>query len=209
MNLLQPGNPLDAIRGKKRLPILDHRPPLQSPVTLLVMLLKAIGFRWYGAEKTLENGSTGTSCFLDTTKAFPDGTMARRIVWNFIGDDRVGVGGDPVSLVQVAHFFNYSEFVPEKNMPPGAKRVFRAHYYRRIARSGWKRCRLIREDCSCRNPLSAQTVMKRSKSSPPCWSYTGDFAGSSAPLPIILRTRSMVIPWRGIFATRKENAKVM
>lgn len=66
-------------------------PPLESPITVLVMLLKAAGFAWYGVEKALPNGQTGTSCYLNTVTLHGDGTQSRRVVWSFIGGDEARV----------------------------------------------------------------------------------------------------------------------
>mgnify|MGYP001803813613 CR=1 FL=1 len=126
MNLLDPGAPLAAVKGKSRVPFVDHRPPLSSPITLVVMLCQAVGFKWYGPEKTLDDGSTGTSCFLDTLVKYGDGTEIRRVVWAFTAGDRVEVGGDKVSIVQIGHFFRSSNATPEEPLGRGARAVFAA-----------------------------------------------------------------------------------
>lgn len=123
MDLLQPGRPLAAVKGKARVPLVDTRPPLSSPMTLVVLLLKATGFRWYGPEKELSDGRKGTSCFLDTCVKHADGTERRKVVWAFIGNERKELGGDPVSLIQIAHFFGYCEKTPERPLPRGAREV--------------------------------------------------------------------------------------
>lgn len=115
--------PLAALRGVSRTNLVDHRAPLTSPVTVLAMLLRAIGFRWYGAEKTLKDGSKGITCFIDSTTLRPDGTSTRRVAWSFRAGERHQLGGDPVSIVQVCHAFDASLQLPEKPIPPGAGRV--------------------------------------------------------------------------------------
>jgi hypothetical protein len=126
MDLLAQRGPLAGLRGISRTNLLDHRAPLLSPVTPLAMLLRAIGFRWYGAEKTLADGSKGITCFLDTTTLHSDQTQSRRVAWSFRAGDRMPLGGDPVSIVQVAHFFDASLKTPEKPILPGAAAVLRA-----------------------------------------------------------------------------------
>ena len=126
MDLLGERGPLHGLRGISRTNLVDHRPPLTSPVTALVMLLRAIGFRWYGAEKSLKDGSKGITCFLDSTILRLDGTSQRRVAWSLRAGDRVPLGGDPVSIVQVCHAFDASLQMPEKPILPGAAAVLRA-----------------------------------------------------------------------------------
>lgn len=126
MDLLAANGPLRAVRGKTRAALTDHRAPLLSPVTVLVAFLHAVGFRWYGAEKQMRDGSTGTTCFLDTTIKFDDGQELRRVAWSFIAGDRLPIASDPVSIVQVCHFFDASQKAPEKPIPRGAEEVLRA-----------------------------------------------------------------------------------
>lgn len=126
MDLLGQRGPLHGLRGISRTNLLDHRAPLLSPVTPLAMLLRAIGFRWYGAEKRLQDGSRGITCFLDTTTLYADGTSTRRVAWSFRAGERYPLGGDPVSIVQVAAFFDASLKTPEKPILPGAAAVLRA-----------------------------------------------------------------------------------
>jgi|GEM_PF-3497756 len=126
MDLLASGSALAAVKGKSRIPFVDHRPPLSSPVTLVVMLCQALGFRWYGPEKTLPNGTTGPSCFLDTLVKYSDGTEMRRVVWAFVAGDRVDVASEPVSIVQVSRFFRCGTITPDKPLPRCAEAVFRA-----------------------------------------------------------------------------------
>jgi hypothetical protein len=126
MDLLGNRGPLASLRGVSRTNLVDHRAPLLSPVTPLAMLLRAIGFRWYGAEKTLSDGSKGITCFLDTTVLHADGSGTRRVAWSFRAGDRMPLGGDPVSIVQVAAFFDASLKTPERPILPGAAAVLRA-----------------------------------------------------------------------------------
>lgn len=126
MDLLGQRGPLHGLRGISRTNLLDHRAPLLSPVTPLAMLLRAIGFRWYGAEKVLADGSKGITCFLDTTTLYADGHSSRRVAWSYRAGDRCQVGGDPVSIVQVAAFFDASLKRPEKPILPGVAAVLRA-----------------------------------------------------------------------------------
>lgn len=126
MDLLGQRGPLHGLRGVSRTNLLDHRAPLVSAVTPLAMLLRAIGFRWYGAQKRLADGSTGITCFLDTTTLYADGQSSRRVAWSFRAGDRYQVGTDPVSIVQVAAFFDASLKRPEKPILPGAAAVLRA-----------------------------------------------------------------------------------
>lgn len=126
MDLMGNRGPLAGLRGISRTNLLDHRAPLISPVTPLAMLLRAIGFAWYGAEKILSDGSRGITCFLDTTTLRPDGTGIRRVAWSFRAGDRLPLGGDPVSIVQVAAFFDASLKAPGKPILPGAARVLHA-----------------------------------------------------------------------------------
>lgn len=121
MDLL--GSDLSAIKGKRRVAVRDHRAPLMSPVTLVVMLLKAAGFEWYGADKRLADGSTGTSCFLDTTTAYADGTKARSVTWTFTGDTVVEIGGDRVGIHAMAHALGYSAFSGTRPLGRGAATV--------------------------------------------------------------------------------------
>lgn len=90
------------------------------------MLLRAIGFRWYGAEKKLADGSRGITCFLDTTTLYANGQSSRRVAWSFRAGERYQLGTDPVSIVQVAAFFDASLKTPEKPILPGAAAVLRA-----------------------------------------------------------------------------------
>ena len=114
---------LSAVKGKRRIAVRDHRAPLSSPVTLVVMLLKAAGFDWYGATKRLEDGSEGTSCFLDTTTAYADGTRTRSVTWTFTGEKTVEIGGDPVGIHAMAHALGYSEFSGTRPLGRGAATV--------------------------------------------------------------------------------------
>lgn len=127
MDLLSSGNALDAIRGKARVCILDFRSPLTSPITLLVMTLKACGFEWYGAQKRQADGSTATTAFLDTTACAADGTKVRRVVWNLQGDTLVELGGDPIGLHVLAAALGYvAPHRPSRPIPaprPGAAAV--------------------------------------------------------------------------------------
>lgn len=126
MDLLGQSGPLRGLRGISRTNLLDHRAPLLSPVTPLAMLLRAIGFRWYGAEKTLSDGSKGITCFLDTTTLHADQSQTRRVAWSFRAGERMALGGDPVSIVQVAAYFDASLKHPETPIAPGAAAVLRA-----------------------------------------------------------------------------------
>ncbi len=108
MNLLAPEGALSAIKGKSRVAILDHRPPLTSPITLLVMAVKSAGFAWYGAEKMGPNGQRQTTAFLDTTQAFADGTQVRRVVWTLCGDDKMDIGGVPVGIHALCSALGYA-----------------------------------------------------------------------------------------------------
>lgn len=126
MDLLAPTGPLAGLRGTARTNLIDHRAPLLSPVTVMAMLLHAIGFRWYGAVKRLPDGSTGTTCYIDTTTHYSNGGLERRVAWSFRGGDRVPLGGDPVSIVQVCHFFDASQVPPQTPIPRGAEAVLRA-----------------------------------------------------------------------------------
>lgn len=124
MNLLGDGQSLSSIKGKKRVALVDYRPPLSSPITVLVMLLKAAGFEWWGADKKLPDGSSGTSCFIDTLNHHPDGTGYRHVVWTFSGDHTIELGGDEIGIYAIAHFFGYSPFAnPGKPIPRGALSV--------------------------------------------------------------------------------------
>jgi hypothetical protein len=114
---------LKAIQGLVRAPIVDHRDPLTSPITALVMLIKAAGFRWYGPEKRLPNGGRGTSCFLNTVTLLADGSRERKVVWSFIGGEPMEVAGDPVSIWQ---FCAALGFAPGGRMPKGEKPIGRA-----------------------------------------------------------------------------------
>lgn len=119
-----------AIQGLVRAPIVDYRPPTTSPITVLVMIIKACGFRWYGPEKRLPNGGKGTSCYLNTVTLRPDGTSVQKVVWSFIGDDPVDIGGDPVSIWQLCAALGFAPGgrAPEgeKALGPGAAAVLRA-----------------------------------------------------------------------------------
>ncbi len=126
MDLLAPGSPLDAIKGKSRVAIVDHRAPLLSPVTVLVMTLKAAGFEWYGANKPLPNGGRATTAFLDTISAHADGTMTRKVTWTLVGDKTVEIGGDPAGLHVICAALGYAP--PGRTVPdprPGAAAVLR------------------------------------------------------------------------------------
>lgn len=100
---------LKALQGKVRATVLDTRPPLTSPVTVFVMLLRAAGFEWFGAEKQLPDGSTGTSCFLNTVSLWSDGTQSRRVVWSFVGEQPVVMAGDLVTIAQMAGALGFGE----------------------------------------------------------------------------------------------------
>lgn len=126
MDLLAPGNDLNAIKGKKRVAVVDHRAPLSSPVTVLVMLLKAAGFPWYGATKRMPDGSENTSCFIDTVTKYADGREVRRVVWTFQGDDPVDVASETVSLHAMAHFFGFSAMAGPGSLSRGVSDVLGA-----------------------------------------------------------------------------------
>lgn len=111
-----------AIQGLVRAPIVDYRPPLTSPITVLVMLCKAAGFRWYGPEKKLPNGHKGTSCFLNTVTLYSDGTQERKVVWSFVGGEPAEIAGDPVSIWQICGGLGYA---PGGRMPKGEKPIGR------------------------------------------------------------------------------------
>lgn len=115
---------LESIRYLLRHSILDQdRDPLDSPVTLLVMLLHAVGFRWYGTEKEMPDGSKAVTPFLDTTMLFKDGKTRRKIVWNLIADDVREIGGDPVSIIQVCFAMGFSHQAPSSRLGRGAASV--------------------------------------------------------------------------------------
>lgn len=118
--LSRPQRDLRAIQGVVRAPIVDDRPPLESPITVLVMLLKAAGFAWYGVRKALPDGQTATSCYINTVTLYSDGTQSRRVVWSFIGGDeaRVELGGDAVSIWQACAGLGYA---PSGRWPRGEK----------------------------------------------------------------------------------------
>jgi hypothetical protein len=116
MNLLAPGAPLDAIKGKARVAIVDHLPPLSSPITLLVMVLKAAGFEWYGARKSDADGREMTTAYLDTVSKATDGTERRRVTWTLIGDQTVDIAGDPCGLHQICAALGYPP--PGRQVPP-------------------------------------------------------------------------------------------
>lgn len=126
MDLLARNAPLAAIRGKTRATVVDHRAPLLSPVTVLVLLLREIGFRWYGGQHRLPDGSTGTTCFLDTSARYDDGSEIRRVAWSFCAGESMELGGDPVTIAQVCHAFDASHILPGRPILPGAARVLKA-----------------------------------------------------------------------------------
>jgi len=126
MDLMGQRGPLASLRGISRTNLVDHRAPLLSPVTPLAMLLRAIGFRWYGAEKRLPDGSKGITCFLDSTTLRADGSSERRVAWSFRAGERYQLGGDPVSIVQVAAAFDASLKTPATPLAPGAAAVLRS-----------------------------------------------------------------------------------
>jgi hypothetical protein len=117
MNLLAPGGALEAIKGKGRVAIVDHRSPLVSPITLLVMCAKAAGFEWWGAQKTAENGQRVTTAFLDTLYKHSDGGATRRVVWTLCADDRVDIGGVPVGLHALCAGLGYAPPQSPKREP--------------------------------------------------------------------------------------------
>lgn len=109
---------LKAIQGLVRAPVVDYRPPLESPITVLVMLVRAAGFPWYGVEKRLPDGSLGTSCYLNTVTLRPDGGQERRVVWSFTGNSPVDLAGDPVTIWQMCAALG---FAPGGRAPAGEK----------------------------------------------------------------------------------------
>lgn len=114
---------LRALQGKVRATIIDWRDPLTSPVTVLVMLLRAAGFAWFGAEKRLPDGSLGTTCFLHTVSLWADGSRDRRVVWSFVGGEPMDLGGDPVTIPQMVAALG---FAPEgRPLPGGAAELLR------------------------------------------------------------------------------------
>lgn len=117
---------LQPLRYKVRVSVKDYKPPLESPVTVLVMLLKALGFEWYGAEKTMADGKVGQSSFLDTTKLWADGSSERKVVWNFIGERQAVIAGEPCGLTQIANFFKLANCKPDKALDPEAVEVLKA-----------------------------------------------------------------------------------
>lgn len=117
---------LSAVKGKRRVALRDHRAPLSSPVTLIAMLLKAAGFEWYGATKRMEDGSEGTSCFLDTTTAYSDGTKVRNVVWTFTGEKTIELGRDPVGIYAMANALGYSEFPGTRPLGRGAATLLKS-----------------------------------------------------------------------------------
>lgn len=108
IDLLSPGGPLDAIKGRARVAIVDHRPPLESPITLLVMAAKSAGFAWYGGEKVAANGQRLTTAFIDTLCHHGDGTRTRRVVWTLCGDEPVDIAGVPVGLHALCSALGYA-----------------------------------------------------------------------------------------------------
>lgn len=123
MDLLAPGNALNSIRGKRRVAVVDYRPPLVSPVTVLVMFLKAAGFEWYGARKRQPDGSEATTCFIDTLTKYADGSEERKVVWSFEAEKAVDVGGCEVGIHALAHALGYSRFSGNRPLEGGAREV--------------------------------------------------------------------------------------
>lgn len=108
MNLLGTGGALESIKGKARVAIVDHRAPLTSPITLLVMIVKSAGFEWYGGEKIAANGQRQTTSFLDTTTAHADGRQTRRVTWTLCGDAKVDIGGESCGLHALCAALGYA-----------------------------------------------------------------------------------------------------
>lgn len=112
------------VTGLLRVPITDDRPPLTSPITLLVCLLHGAGFRWYGVQKRLPDGTIGTTCFLDTSWLWSDGTTERRIVWSLIGDEPIDLGGDRTGIAQLTVALGFDSFAqPRDPLGRGAREV--------------------------------------------------------------------------------------
>lgn len=177
---------LQPLRYKTRVSITDYRAPLSSPVTLLVMLLKSVGFDWYGAEKKMPNGDAGTVSFLDTTVAYADGTQARKITWNFLGDDKREIGGAMVSLDQIAHYLRMAQRPPASVIDPAAAEVLKAIREQDIWRGELPfnergrrlaECALNAPNPEAREILSAMVVLYRGF----CWKLSARPDGGPHP----------------------------